>query len=117
MNTVNDVIDWFLFGGALTALLVFWQKDLKPFLQTKINTNKNLSAQAKEQVLLDLANAAVIAIEHDVTATGSDKKQYAARKVSEELASLGLHVDQQHILDVIQYAFNQLIGGGNNEEK
>lgn len=54
----------------------------------------------------------MIAIEHDVTATGNDgndKKQYAARKVSEELTNLGLHVDQQHILDVVEYAFHTLI--------
>lgn len=110
MNTINNVVDWLIFGGFLAALLVFWQKDLKPYLQAKINTNNDLSAQAKEQVLLDLANAAVIAIEHDVTTTGDDKKQYAARKVSEELANLGLHIDQQHILDVVEYAFHELIG-------
>lgn len=110
MNTINDVINWLIFGGFLAALLVFWQKDLKPYLQSKINLMHDDLAQSKEQVLLDLANEAVIAIEHNVTATGNDKKQYAARKVSEALANLGLHVDQQHILDVVEYAFHTLIG-------
>lgn len=110
MNTINDVINWLIFGGFLAALLVFWQKDLKPYLQSKINLMHDDLAQSKEQLLLDLANTAVIAIEHDVTATGNDKKQYAARKVSEELANLGLHVDQQHILDAVEYAFHELIG-------
>ena len=109
MNTINDVIDWLLFGGALTALIVFWQKDLKPYLQNKVSLMHDDLAQAKEQLLLDLCNTAVIAIEHDVTATGDDKKQYAARKVSEELTALGLHIDQQHILDTVEYAFHELI--------
>lgn len=110
MNTINDVINWLIFGGFLAALLVFWQKDLKPYLQSKINLMHDDLAQGKEQLLLDLANTAVIAIEHDVTATGDDKKQYAARKVSEELTAMGLHVDQQHILDAVEYAFHELIG-------
>lgn len=110
MNAINDIVDWLLFGGFIGALIIFWQKDLKPYFQNKINLNKDIAASSKEQVLLDLANAAVIAIEHDVTATGVDKKQYAARKVNEELANLGLHFNQQHILDVIEYAFHELIG-------
>lgn len=110
MNMINNVIDWLLFGGALAAFITFWNVDLKPYLQSKINLMHDDLAQSKEQLLLDLANTAVIAIEHDVTATGSDKKQYAARKVSEELTALGLHIDQQHILDTIEYAFHELIG-------
>ena len=109
-NEINNFIYWLIFGGFVGALIVFWKKDLNPYFQNKININKDIAAQSKEQVLLDLANAAVIAIEHDVTATGADKKQYAARKVNEELANLGLHFDQQHILDVIEYAFHELIG-------
>ncbi len=37
MNMINDVIDWLLFGGALAAFITFWNVDLKPYLQNKIN--------------------------------------------------------------------------------
>ena len=114
MKILNDIIYWFIFGGFLAALIVFWEKDLHPFFQNKIDSIKDIKTKTADQILLNLANTAVIAVEYatkdNADIKGNDKKQMAVQKVDQELKNLGLNFSEQAVFDTVQYAFNMLIG-------
>lgn len=114
MKILNDVVLWFLGGGFLAALIVFWEKDLHPFFQNKIDSIKDIKTKTADQILLNLANTAVIAVEYatkdNADIKGNDKKQMAVQKVDQELKNLGLNFSEQAVFDTVQYAFNMLIG-------
>lgn len=111
---INDFLSWLFYGGTFAAIVIFWNTSIVPFLQQKINMMKDECKRDNEQLLLDLAKAAVAGVEKEVSLSGDEQKQEAAIRVEKRLSVLGLTIDEQHILDVIEYAWRTLI---NNQKQ
>lgn len=106
MKTVNDVVDWFISGGGLTALFIFAWLYLKPVLQAKKSHAKTEQAKAAWDYLEQVSDTAVSALVH-APLVGTDKFNQAVVNVTETMVAKGLHPSNEDVKQAVQAAYEK----------
>lgn len=106
MKTLNDVINWLISSGALTAFFVFAWKYAKPFLDEKATHASTDQSRTMWSLLETVADTAVSALVSKQVA-GSLKYDTATQQVQEEMAKQGFTVDQKTAGMAVQSAYEK----------
>lgn len=106
MNKINDIVEWLIQSGALTALFLFSWKFVKPWLDAKAshaNTEKDKVAWG---LLEQVANISVTALVGQ-NMTGKDKFDLAVKHVLQAMHSHGFEVNQAAAENAVQAAYEK----------
>lgn len=104
MKTVNDIVEWLIQSGALTALFLFAWKFVKPWLDAKASHTNTEKAKVAWDLLEQVANISVTAlVGKDMT--GKDKFNLAVKNVLQAMQSHGFAVNQAAAENAVQYAY------------
>lgn len=114
MKTVNDIVEWLVQSGALTALFLFAWKFVKPWLDAKASHANTERAKASWSLLEQIANISVTALAGK-NMTGKDKFDLAVKHVLQAMHSHGFEVSQAVVEDVVQTAYEQSPLTGNDQ--
>lgn len=114
MKTVNDIVEWLIQSGALTALFLFAWKIVKPWLDAKASHANTERAKVSWSLLEQIANISVTALAGK-NMTGKDKFDLAVKHVLQAMHSHGFEVSQAVVEDVVQTAYEQSPLTGNDQ--
>lgn len=106
MKTINDVVDWLISSGALTALFVFAWLYLKPVLEAKKTHAKTEQAKAAWDYLEQVSDTAVSSLVHEPL-LGADKFKKAVASVTETMIAKGLHPSNEDVQQAVQAAYEK----------
>lgn len=106
MKTINDIVDWLISSGALTALFIFAWLYLKPVLETKKTHAKTEQAKAAWDYLEQVSDTAVSALVHEPM-LGADKFKKAVASVTETMIAKGLHPSNEDVQQAVQAAYEK----------
>ncbi|MEK1298959.1 hypothetical protein HCY47_07645 [Limosilactobacillus fermentum] len=104
MKTVNDIVEWLIQSGALTALFLFAWKFVKPWLDAKASHASAEKAKVAWSLLEQVANISVTALVGQNMA-GKDKFNLAVKNVQQAMQSHGFTVSQAVVEDAVQTAY------------
>lgn len=104
MKTVNDIVEWLIQSGALTALFLFAWKFVKPWLDAKASHANTERTKVAWSLLEQIANISVTALVGQ-NMTGKDKFDLAVKHVMQAMQSHGFTVSQAVVEDAVQYAY------------
>lgn len=104
MKTVNDIVEWLIQSGALTALFLFSWKFVKPWLDAKASHANTEKAKVAWDLLEQVANISVTALVGE-DMTGKDKFNLAVKNVLQAMQSHGFAVNQAAAENAVQYAY------------
>ena len=104
MKTVNDIVEWFIQSGALTALFLFSWKFVKPWLDAKASHASTEQAKLVWSLLEQVADISVTAlVGQDMT--GKEKFNLAVKNVLQAMQSHGFAINQAAAENAVQYAY------------
>ncbi len=104
MKTVNDIVEWLIQSGALTALFLFAWKFVKPWLDAKASHASAEKAKVAWSLLEQVADISVTAlVGQDMT--GKEKFDLAVKNVLQAMQSHGFAVNQAAVENAVQYAY------------
>lgn len=104
IKTVNDLVEWLIQSGALTALFVFAWKFVKPWLDAKASHASVEKYKVAWSLLEQVADVSVTAlVGQDMT--GKEKFDLAVKNVLLAMQSHGVVVNQAAAENVVQYAY------------
>lgn len=104
MKTVNDIVEWLIQSGALTALFLFAWKFVKPWLDAKASHASAEKAKVAWSLLEQVADISVTAlVGQDMT--GKEKFDLAVKNVLQAMQSHGFAVNQAAAENAVQYAY------------
>ncbi|MEN2352886.1 phage holin, LLH family [Limosilactobacillus fermentum] len=106
MNTVNDILEWLIQSGALTALFLFAWKIVKPWLDAKTSHASAEKAKVAWSLLEQVADISVTALVGQ-NMTGKDKFNLAVKNVQQAMQSHGFEVNQATAENAVQSAYEQ----------
>lgn len=104
MNKINDIVEWLIQSGALTALFLFAWKFVKPWLDAKASHASTEQAKVAWSLLEQVANISVTALVGR-NMTGKDKFDLAVKNVLQAMQSHGFAVNQAAVENAVQYAY------------
>lgn len=106
MKTVNDIVEWLIQSGALTALFLFAWKFVKPWLDAKASHASAEKAKVAWSLLEQVADISVTAlVGQDMT--GKEKFDLAVKNVLQAMQSHGFAVNQAAVENAVQSAYEQ----------
>ncbi|WLW45096.1 phage holin, LLH family [Limosilactobacillus fermentum] len=104
MKTVNDIVEWLIQSGALTALFLFAWKFVKPWLDAKASHASAEKAKVAWSLLEQVADISVTAlVSQDMT--GKEKFDLAVKNVLQAMQNHGFIVNQAAVENAVQYAY------------
>ena len=104
MKTVNDIVEWLIQSGALTAFFLFAWKFVKPWLDVKASHASAEKAKVAWSLLEQVADISVTAlVGQDMT--GKEKFDLAVKNVLQAMQSHGFVVNQAAVENAVQYAY------------
>ncbi|MCT2875525.1 hypothetical protein EFM24_07410 [Limosilactobacillus fermentum] len=104
MNKINDIVEWLIQSGALTALFLFAWKFVKPWLDAKASHASAEKAKVAWSLLEQVADISVTAlVSQDMT--GKEKFDLAVKNVLQSMQSHGFAVNQAAAENAVQYAY------------
>jgi len=104
MKTVNDIVEWLIQSGALTALFLFSWKFVKPWLDAKASHASTEQAKLVWSLLEQVADISVTAlVGQDMT--GKEKFNLAVKNVLQAMQSHGFAINQAAAENAVQYAY------------
>ena len=106
MKEINEIVEWLIQSGALTALFLFAWKFVKPWLDAKVSHANTERAKTSWSLLEQIANISVTALVGQ-NMTGKDKFDLAVKHVLQAMHSHGFEVSQAVVEDVVQTAYEQ----------
>lgn len=106
MKEINDIVEWLIQSGTLTALFLFAWKIVKPWLDAKVSHANTERAKASWSLLEQIANISVTALVGQ-NMTGKDKFDLAVKHVMQAMHSHGFEVSQAVVEDVVQTAYEK----------
>lgn len=106
MKTINDVVEWLISSGALTALFVFAWKYCKPLLESKKSHAKTEQAKATWDYLETVADTAVTSLVNEPM-LGKDKFSTAVASVAEKAEAKEFQVTDDDIKKLVQAAYEK----------
>ena len=107
MRTVNDFLEWVIQSGALTAIVLFAWKFIKPWLDAKAS---HASAEQSKTVwtLIDqVASAAVNSLVANNNLTGEQKFNQAVQAVISALDRQGYAITEETAKLAVQSAYEK----------
>lgn len=107
MNTFNDILEWLIQSGALTALFLFAWKIVKPWLDAKAS---HASAEQSKTVwtLIDqVASTAVNSLVSNNKLTGEQKFNQAVQTVISALDRQGYTITEETAKLAVQSAYEK----------
>ncbi|WP_432226950.1 phage holin, LLH family [Limosilactobacillus fermentum] len=106
MKEINDIVEWLIQSGALTVLVLFSWKFVKPWLDAKASHANTVRTKESWSLLEQIANISVTAlVGKDMT--GKDKFDLAVKHVMQAMHSHGFEVSQAVVEDVVQSAYEK----------
>lgn len=106
MKTVNDIVEWLIQSGALTALFLFAWKFIKPWLDAKTSHASAEKAKVAWSLLEQVAGISVTAlVGQDMT--GKEKFDLAVKNVFQAMQSHGFEVNQAAAENAVQAAYEK----------
>ncbi len=106
MKTVNDIVEWLIQSGALTALFLFAWKFVKPWLDAKASHASAEKAKVAWSLLEQVADISVTAlVGQDMT--GKEKFDLAVKNVLQSMQSHGFAVNQAAVENAVQSAYER----------
>lgn len=104
MNKINDIVEWLIQSGALTALFLFAWKFVKPWLDAKASHANTEKAKVAWDLLEQVASISVTALVGK-NMTGKEKFDLAVKNVLQAMQSHGFAVNQAAVENAVQYAY------------
>lgn len=106
MKAINEIVEWLIQSGALTALFLFAWKIVKPWLDAKASHANTERTKVSWSLLEQIANISVTALVGQ-NMTGKDKFDLAVKHVMQAMHSHGFEVSQAVVEDVVQSAYEK----------
>ena len=106
MNTVNDILEWLIQSGALTALFLFAWKIVKPWLDAKTSHARTEQAKLAWSLLDQVADISVTALVGQ-NMTGKDKFNLAVKNVQQAMLKHGFEINQAAAENAVQAAYEK----------
>ena len=118
MKTINDFLEWVIQSGALTALVLFSWKFVKPWLDAKASHASAEQSKAVWTLIDQVASTAVNSLVSSDNLTGEQKFNQAVQHVINALDRQGYAITEETAKLAVQAAYEKspLTGNDNNEE-
>lgn len=107
MKTINDIVNWLISSGALSALFIFAWKYLKPVMIEKQKHAKTVQERELLGLVNSLADNAVNSLVNVQGVTGHDKFKQATTIVGSALADKGFDVQRETVEQAVQSAYEK----------
>ena len=107
INFINDIVNWLISSGALSALFIFAWKYLKPVMVAKQKHAKTVQERELIGLVNQLADNAVSSLVSAQGVTGHDKFKRATSLVGSTLADKGFDVHQETVEHAVQAAYEK----------
>ncbi|APU46893.1 hypothetical protein BUW47_01905 [Limosilactobacillus fermentum] len=115
MKTVNDLVEWLIQSGALTALFVFAWKFVKPWLDAKASHASAEQSNAVWTLIDQVASTAVNSLVSNNKLTGEQKFNQAVQAVINTLNRQGYAITEDTAKLAVQSAYEQSTLTGSNQ--
>lgn len=106
-NFINDIVNWLISSGALSALFIFAWKYLKPVMVAKQKHAKTVQEKELLGLVNSLADNAVSSLVSAQGVTGPDKFKEATKIVGGTLSDKGLDVKRETVEQAVQSAYEK----------
>lgn len=106
-NFINDIVNWLISSGALSALFIFAWKYLKPVMIEKQKHAKTVQERELLGLVNLLADNAVNSLVNAQGVTGHDKFKQATTIVGSTLADKGFDVQRETVEQAVQSAYEK----------
>lgn len=106
MKEINEIVEWLIQSGALTALILFAWKIVKPWLDAKASNASAENAKVAWSLLEQVAEISVTALVSQ-NMTGKDKFNLAVKNVQQAMRSHGFEVNQAVAENAVQSAYEK----------
>lgn len=106
MKTINDIVNWLISSGALSALFIFAWKYLKPVMIEKQKHAKTVQERELLALVNQLADNAVNSLV-SADAPGHEKFKQATAVVDSALTDKGFDVQHDTITNAVQAAYEK----------
>lgn len=106
-NFINDIVNWLISSGALSALFIFAWKYLKPVMVAKQKHVKTVQEKELLGLVNSLADNAVSSLVSAQGVTGPDKFKEATKIVGGTLSDKGFDVHQETVEHAVQAAYEK----------
>ncbi|WP_421427191.1 hypothetical protein [Limosilactobacillus fermentum] len=106
MKEINEIVEWLIQSGALTALFLFAWKIVKPWLDAKASNASAENAKVAWSLLEQVAEISVTALVSQ-NMTGKDKFNLAVKNVQQAMQSHGFEVNQAVAENAVQSAYEK----------
>ena len=106
-NFINDIVNWLISSGALSALFIFAWKYLKPVMVAKQKHAKTVQEKELLGLVNQLADNAVSSLVSAQGVTGPDKFKEATKIVGGTLSDKGFDVHQETVEHAVQAAYEK----------
>ena len=107
MKTVNDILEWIIQSGALTALVLFAWKFVKPWLDAKASHASAEQSKAVWTLIDQVASAAVNSLVSSDNLTGEQKFNQAVKAVISALDRQGYAITDETAKLAVQAAYEK----------
>ena len=102
---INDVVNWLISSGALTALFIFAWRYVKPWLDRKAAHASTEQSKASWQLLENFADTAVTSLAGNKNLTGEEKFLEAKNIVKALGNQEGIQVSNKAAQSLVQAAY------------
>ena len=106
MKAINEIVEWLIQSGALTVLVLFAWKIVKPWLDAKTSHASAEKAKVAWSLLEQVADISVTALVGQ-NMTGKDKFNLAVKNVQQAMQSHGFEVNQAAAENAVQSAYEK----------
>ena len=106
MKEINDILEWLIQSGALTAFVLFAWKIVKPWLDAKASHASAEKAKVAWSLLEQVADISVTALVSQ-NMDGKDKFELAVKNVQQAMQSHGFEINQAAAENAVQSAYEK----------
>lgn len=106
MKAINEIVEWLIQSGALTALFLFAWKIVKPWLDAKASHASTEQAKLVWSLLEQVADISVSALVGQ-NMSGKDKFNLAVKNVQQAMLKHGFEVNQAAAENAVQAAYEK----------
>ena len=107
MRTVNDFLEWVIQSGALTAIVLFAWKFVKPLLDAKASHASAEQSKSMWALIDQVASAAVNSLVSNNNLTGEQKFNQAVKAVIDALDRQGYTITEDTAKLAVQAAYEK----------
>ena len=115
MRTVNDFLEWVIQSGALTAIVLFAWKFVKPLLDAKASHASAEQSKSMWALIDQVASAAVNSLVSNNELTGEQKFSQAVKAVIDALDRQGYTITEDTAKLAVQAAYEKSPLTGNDQ--